>query len=387
MPNMLDYINWRGDLSFEADPFNEVDGLILAQLSYIVLDGIVPESFSEYITIKDAAKLYDPQKINENLVFFSFEQDKLLIKALGVSERFNKIKLTGYINRTNIKEALQFSAITCIFEDGRKFIAYRGTDGTIAGWREDFNFSYMTGTPAQVYAAEYIDKNFSPSDRLILGGHSKGANLAIYAAVFCKEKLSDAIEKIYAFDGPGFREEVTKTKRYKKITKKITAIVPRSSIIGQLLNINVENKIVNSNEHGILQHFSYSWQVIRKHFDYAEQFSKTGAYINKVMNTWMSELDDNTRKIITDSLFDVIEAPEKETIGELEEHKFSSYTAILKAIAKLSPERQKVTRRAFSMLLETGKETLKENIEAAAQNAKFEPPQLPKLPKKKKNKE
>lgn len=376
MPNILDYLDWRGDLSFESDPFNEVDGLILAQLSYIVFDNVLSEGFDTSMTLKEAYSLYDPKKVDENFVFYSFNEDMKLLAKLADCDRFADIVLTGYVNRTDLKEALQFSAITCVLKNGVKFIAFRGTDGTIAGWREDFNFSFMTGTPAQLCAAEYLNNNFSPTDRLVLGGHSKGANLAIYASVFCKRELSRVIEKIYAFDGPGFREDVTKTKRYKKMADKITAIVPRCSIIGQLLDKNVENKIVNSEGHGILQHFAYTWQIRRNRFDYAQHFSKTGIYISKVIDAWFSELDDNTRKIITDSLFDVLEAADRETLKEIKEHKFSSYTAIIKAISKLSKRKQKVTLHALSLLLSTGRETLIEEIEDAAQNIKIEPPQL-----------
>lgn len=41
MANIMDYMDWRGDLSFEADEFNEVDNLILAQLAYVDFEGIV----------------------------------------------------------------------------------------------------------------------------------------------------------------------------------------------------------------------------------------------------------------------------------------------------------------------------------------------------------
>ena len=383
MPNILDYIDWRGDLSFEKDPFNEVDGLILAQLSYIIFDNVLPEGFDTSMTIRKAAALYDPDKVDQKLKFYSFEKDMLLLAALAASKRFGNILLTGYIDRTDLKTALQFSALTCIFPDGRKYISFRGTDGSIAGWREDFNLSYMTGSPSQLCAAEYLDNNFTTDDRLLLGGHSKGANLAIYASVFCRDELVNCIEKIYDYDGPGFREDVTKTLRYKKIMNKITAIVPQTSMVGQLLDTYVENKIVNSDENGIFQHFSYSWQVRRTRFDYADEYSRTGKYLNKVMDTWLAELDDKTRKIVTDSLFDVIQASQKETLTEIENNKFSSYTAILKAIAKLSPERQKVVRRALSLLFASGRETLKENIESAAQNVKFRPSQF--LPTLKKN--
>ncbi len=381
MSNILDYLDWRGDLSFDADPLNNVDALILAQLSYIVFDGIVSERYDEQISIKDAYALYKPEKVDERLVFFSFNEDMKLLKKLADTERFGKIKLCGYVNRVDSKEALQFSAITCVLPNGSKYISYRGTDGTIAGWKEDFNFSFMTGTPAQVCATEYLDR-FSPSDRLFLGGHSKGSNLAIYASVFCKEKIADRIERVFAFDGPGFREDVTETERYKKMIGRITAIVPRSSIIGQLLNSHVENKIVLSSEHGILQHFAYSWQVLGKHFECADTLSKSSTFINKVLDQWFSELDDDTRQIVFDSIFDVIEASDKETLKDIREHKLSSYTAILSAISKLPPERWKTTKDALSLLGETGFEKILEELEKAARNTKLpSPPKLPVPPK------
>lgn len=34
MSNILDYIKWRGDLTIQNDPFNEIDSLILSRFSY-----------------------------------------------------------------------------------------------------------------------------------------------------------------------------------------------------------------------------------------------------------------------------------------------------------------------------------------------------------------
>ena len=42
MPNMIDYIDWRGDLTIGQDPFNEVDNLILSEFCFLDLEGIVP---------------------------------------------------------------------------------------------------------------------------------------------------------------------------------------------------------------------------------------------------------------------------------------------------------------------------------------------------------
>ena len=59
MSNLMDYLDWRGDLTFREAPFNEVDNLILAQLVYVEFAGIVPAPGEEgTITVKEACELF-----------------------------------------------------------------------------------------------------------------------------------------------------------------------------------------------------------------------------------------------------------------------------------------------------------------------------------------
>ncbi|MBQ9604950.1 MAG: DUF2974 domain-containing protein, partial [Firmicutes bacterium] len=292
MANILDYIDWRGDLSFDVSPFNEVDGLILSQLSYVVFDGVITNGFENTITVSEANRRLDFDGIDEKIRFFSFEYDRQLLKKMAASKRFGNMLLTGYVSITDTESAAQFAALTCILDDKTKFIAFRGTDASIVGWREDFNLSYMTRTAGQNCAVEYLNRHFTANDTIMLGGHSKGGNFAIYASVYCDSALQPCIKRIYSFDGPGFRDEIADSEEYKKMLDRVVSIVPKTSIVGQLMTANIESRIVLSADRVFMQHLTYNWQVLGTSFEYTDEFSATGKYINRVMEGWLSELDD-----------------------------------------------------------------------------------------------
>ena len=365
MANILDYLDWRGDLSFEQSPFNEVDGLILAQLSYVFFDGILTEDFDNILTLSEVHSRLNFDSIDEKLRFFSFDYDRILLQKMANSKRFGNMPLTGYVSITDPKNEVQFAALTCILDDKTKYISYRGTDASIVGWREDFNLSYMTRTAGQKYAVDYLNRHFGTQDDMILGGHSKGGNFAIYAAVYCNSEIQPHIKKIFSFDGPGFRNEIANSKEYRKMLGLITSIVPKTSIVGQLMTANVESRIVLSIDHGFMQHLTYNWQVLGKKFEYTNEFSSTGKYINKVMQGWLSELDDNMRQEVFTAVFDVLDASESTTFTEMGENKRRSTAHVLKAIAAMSPEKQKATRQALKYFLENSKNALLDNLESS----------------------
>lgn len=359
MANILDYLDWRGDITFDTDPFHPVDALILAQLSYLPCDGIVPKKYNESVTIADVAAEFDPKNVDEKQISFCFLQDQELLSKLAKSERFKNIRLTGYVSRTSDEDASQFSAVTCLLPDGRSFLSFRGTDGSIVGWKEDFNFSFKTETPGQHYAVEYINAYASQSQNdLLLGGHSKGGNFAVYAAVFCHQKYRSRIQRIYDFDGPGFRDEIADSEEYAAVIPKILSVIPQSSLVGQLLTSNTEHKIVMSKAAGVAQHLAYSWEILRHDFVYAEELSKFGMFINRTMTEWLDDMDDDTRQTLTDAIFDIIQASDQETFYEMQQHKLRSARAIIKAMRALEPEQQAVLKQAIAKLAAISKEVL-----------------------------
>ena len=357
--NMLDYLDWRGDLSLGADPFNAVDALILTQLSYVPFEGVVSGRFDERRTLADAFAAYRPDEVPEPLRNATFEENLRLFEKLARSERFGGAELCGYDRRTDPQLDLQFAAITFLLGDGTAFVAFRGTDGTIVGWREDFDLSFMDRTPGQQCAAEYLDRHFADCPLpLRVGGHSKGGNLALYAAVCCTPELRERVTAVYSFDGPGFRDEFTQSEAYLRVLPKLVSVIPQSSLIGQLMSSGAEHRIVRSDAVGMYQHQPYSWQVLGSRFEELEELSRYGAFLNRMLDGWISELDDTTRQKLVEAIFDVLEAPETETFRDINKNKTKNYAAILRALMALTPEQRGALKQALSTLAASSRQSL-----------------------------
>jgi Protein of unknown function (DUF2974). len=220
MQNIFDYLNWRGDLSFARDSFNEVDNLVMSVLAYVEFDGIVPrETDRGAISLSKVAerlskKMAQPSPLDNN-PFFS-QIPGLLIKT-AQSIRYKNIKLSGYVNQIDYEQSKQFSAVVFSMNSNQHFIAFRGTDDTLIGWKEAFQMSFMHEVPSQKQAVIYMERIISSlAGDFYLGGHSKGGNLAIYAATHATENIQDRIIGVYNNDGPGFHINVIQRKGYKK---------------------------------------------------------------------------------------------------------------------------------------------------------------------------
>ena len=185
MSNIFDYLLWR-DVSMDLLPFNEIDNLILARFSYFPLDGFIKSE--EKVTIHELYERYVNGKVRGRILQ---PEDPNLFKALAKSTRFSNFLVTRYINKFVPEEEKQFAAVTILFSNSNTmYVSYRGTDSTIVGWKEDFNMSFSDVVPAQKEAVLYLNsiaKEFKKSD-IIVGGHSKGGNLAVYSSTVCDEK-------------------------------------------------------------------------------------------------------------------------------------------------------------------------------------------------------
>ncbi|MCR4644156.1 MAG: DUF2974 domain-containing protein [Oscillospiraceae bacterium] len=351
MASMIDYLDWRGDIPFSVDPFNEVDGLLLSQLAYLDLEGIVPPVFSVRVLMRNAYERYCAEREAGILRHVTFQQDLTLFAKLAESRRFSGTQITGYRCAADAEAELQFSAMTYILEDGTALVVYRGTDGSVIGWKEDFNLSFMLQTGAQAEALRYLDENavrFPKSIRV--SGHSKGGNLAVYASAFCRPEVRSRIIQVLSYDGPGFREEIVETPEYRSIVPRVRSFIPESAVIGMLLNNSIDHTIIRCSVSGIMQHFAYNWEVRRKAFCTVRSLSRSGEVINNAISGWISELNDDERKELVDAVFAVFGASEKGTFHEINAHKLSSYPRMLKALSKLSPEQQKLVVEAIGKM-------------------------------------
>lgn len=373
MTNIIDYLSWYGHLSFSEFKFNEVDSLIICRISYFPMDGIVDTATEKNpILIKNGLKkcielvIKDKEKLLQN-------EDLLLMKKLIDSERFKNLKITGYINSVIKKQEKQFSSIVIDLDNENTYVAYRGTDNTFIGWKEDFNMSYMESVPSQIEAVDYLQKiaNYTNSN-IILGGHSKGGNLAVYALIFSDEDIQKRIITVYNNDGPGFSDKIIQSDNYQKSKHKIKTFVPQSSIIGMLLAHEENYIVIHSSQLGILQHDIYSWKVTKKGFVCVDSVTNGSKFIDRTLKSWISQMDNNQREKFINTLFMILDKTNAKTINELSSNWYLSAVSILKSISNLDAETNKIIRHTLFLLFKSATS----NIPSAFYDS------MPKLPKK-----
>lgn len=351
--NMLDYLAWRGDLTFAADGFNEVDNLIFSELAYVNMDGLAPESFGERISVRELCARYIAAGRDQS---YLVNDPSHALKAAAGTKRFGEAELCGYVNEVDVERQMQFSAVTFLPGDGSVFVAFRGTDNTIVGWREDFNMNFLPETPGQAEAAAYLRRaldEFRLPTRV--GGHSKGGNFAVYAAAFCKSGNGEIVA-VYSNDGPGLNRETARTPEYLAVVPKITKIVPDQSLVGLLLAGCETPKAVKSDAKGIMQHNPYTWQISGNSFVPAEATGETIA--DETVRRWSESLDGEQWKNFSQALFDALEASGATTLYELNSAKATYYTAVARALYKTDRAVYHGFLDAAKKLLRSGVDTL-----------------------------
>ncbi len=359
MGTLFDYIDWRGDLLFSEADFNEVDNLILTQISYVDLEGIVPSDFDRTpITLLDATRRYLRRHKGEIPYLGKIlppEMVSLMAKA-AKSRRFSEVQLLGYTNKIDDQAQSQFSAMTFILDSGSSYIAYRGTDDTLVGWKENFNMSFMQPVPAQLEATYYLEKAVSfLLGNFYVGGHSKGGNLAVYAAVCCAPELKDRILTVYNNDGPGFDTNFIESTEYKNIRGKIRTIVPHSSVVGMLLEHEENYEVVKSNAAGIMQHYGLSWEVLGGKFIHLDTVTNESKLIDSTLKAWLNEMTAEERERFVDSIYETLSATDAKTLTELSMEKIK----LVKAWGTLDSKAKSVIRKCMSLLLKQTAQSLR----------------------------
>jgi hypothetical protein len=351
MGNIFDYLSWRGDLSFAASPFNPVDNIIFSQLSYFTLDGIVPSHDEKYgISVSLALKIYSEKLLNIKQTS-TFKEDPDLIPALVSSKRFGNCQLFGYINHFDIEREIQFSALCIYMDDGSCFIVFRGTDSSLVGWKEDFNMSFREIVPSQSEAVDYLKKMASRiKGPLRIGGHSKGGNLAIYAAANCGEKIQKRLKEIYSNDAPGFHESFIESKGYAAIRDRIHSFVPQSSIIGMFLEHGDNFTVIKSSQSGLSQHDLYSWEVTHNDLLRAEKATISSRFVNSTLREWIKNLDIERRKQIIEALYTIFSEADIESTSVLETSWLMSVGRMLKSLNNVDETTKKLIRKAIAEL-------------------------------------
>jgi hypothetical protein len=372
MSSFLDYIAWRGDLSFDTAPFNNVDNVIFATVTYYPFDGIVPGiDDSGSVSLKDAASaVLAAAKKNPHILDMEFifgGDERKLLESLVDSRRFNTLRLQGFTNHFDIEAEKQFSSLTILPEKnsairGRNplpYVAFRGTDSSILGWKEDLNMALDEAIPSQLDAKIYLEKiakklkgNFN------VGGHSKGGNLAVYASSFCDEKTSDRIATVYNNDGPGFHKSVVQSKGYRAIEKKLITIIPKSSIIGLMFEQGAKYQVVEATAGGLFQHNPFTWQTQRSGFIRVNNTDGGSRYVNKTLMEWLSTMDREHRITFIESVYDVLDQTGAKTIPDITNDWFKNAKIIIKALNQYDKKTRAMLASILKSLVSVSTQTL-----------------------------
>lgn len=331
MEHLFTYLRWRGDLSFSQAPFCPVDNLIFCCLSYLnwgeLASGLMPE---QAISLKEAAQ--DWLSLPEKLQKVRVPQDITLLQSAANSVRFGTIRLFRYVESFQEQQEQQFSATAFLLNANTTYIAFRGTDNTLVGWKEDFNMSFQSEVPSQTAAAAYLQDFLQiPIPHLLVGGHSKGGNLAVFASVKAPPILQSRIQAIYNNDGPGFCSDILHSEAYLHLQSRVHTVVPEASIVGMLLEHDEDYRVVASTQRGFLQHDPYSWCVDGPDWYYLPETSHGSQRLDRSLKLWIASMRPEERERMVDTIFHILRSDTNaETVQDLLDGGRSTVTNVLR---------------------------------------------------------
>lgn len=374
MGTILDYLREYGDYSLEEKPFCDVDSLVISQLSYLKFDGIVPgpeEGVPVGLQEIAAHASYDHLYADER-----YRKDNTAL-FMGVlrSRRFGGMRLWNYVNLIEPERESQFSAVVCSIPEGPVYVVFRGTDENIVGWKEDLNLAFSEPVPGQKRSVLYLEQAARTfAGDFYVGGHSKGGNFAVYAAMCCGQEVRRRIAAIYDHDGPGFRPEVREQGAYGEIEGRIHKTVPRSSLVGMLLYSEGAYQVVESKTIGLAQHNPYTWLVRDGAFRIVEEIRPGRKFVDQALNEWILSLDQEQMHTFVDTLYRVVQASETDNLIDFIANWFQSLSRIGRAMGEVDEETAAVLLRIMRALFEVVSAHAKEQVKSRreSQRERFE---------------
>lgn len=340
--------------TFAEHPFHEVDSLVLSQFSYIHLGNLIaPPSEG---SVKKPLTLQQLYRAECFAHFFADQPDaarnRKLLSACAASPRFRDIGIAYYEQDFDETCEKQFCAMTFFLSGDTAYLAFRGTDSTLVGWKEDFNMAFLTPVPSQEAALNYtLAVAKLVRGQLILGGHSKGGNLAVYAAMMSPARLQNRIDAIYSHDGPGFRDNVFSSAGYLRISDRIHKTLPQSSLVGMLLEHQENYTIVESTAVGIVQHNPYSWIVRDGSFVRLTALTTGAEYMNRTLADWLAGLTNEQREQFVDALYTVISATDLTSITELRDNWQAELAALIENMKSMDDATRDILHETLRSLM------------------------------------
>lgn len=383
MKNMLDYIKEFGHVSFEERAFSEIDALVLTELEYLPLEKVVPsdENGEIFVTVKEIAEYMQEHKqelFDENPMMITQERHEVS-QVIADAPRFQSLKFFGVVSVWDKDTTKQFAAVTVEVEPSVRLVVFRGTDETLIGWKEDFLMTYSPLVAAQTDAKEYLAKQASLFDGdLMVSGHSKGGNLAIYAAATQEEDVQLRIVDIFCFDSPGLYRSVLETKGYQNIVPLAMRYIPQDSLVGLMLESEVPYVIVKSNATGAMQHSAMTWEIEDGQFIKMEKLTKNSQLNDQTFKKWTESVSDEELELFWNVFFELLFSVGIDTVNDLYGQFMHYVQEFLKAAGDMDEEKRELLTRIALLLVSTRFEVWKDSLDMS-ELVQFEMPDL-KLP-------
>lgn len=346
---LFDYLTWRGDLTMEQDPMNQIDGMIFARFSYLPFGMVMEQRQDKFVPLaKVADKLLACEDVESHVLY---REDLQLLDRMASSARYGNLQIGNYIDLYEEESETQFSAITIKMEDAY-CIAYRGTDNTLLGWKEDLNMGFVFPISSQERAKEYLE-DFAGRHRgdLILCGHSKGGNVAVYAAAYTSECIQRRIRCIYDYDGPGFYEEALDTEGYARVREKIKTYVPQDSLVGMLLGHLEEHSVVHSLDYGPFQHNVYTWEVTGPDFCYEKDVTSRSHAFDQTLKEWYGKTDAKQRELFVEAIYSLIGNTSAKTLQDLRGNWAENSKIVLNTMRNMDEESKKLIGEGLALFM------------------------------------
>lgn len=345
--NFLAYARERME-SFSERPLCSIDSLVFSWLAYTHLT----TAHDRACTVRGIA-LHELLRAEDFDEMFGSTWDaqgsRDLLFAVCASPRFRCARLTDFRFKTDKVSEEQFAAMTFRLPDGTSYVAFRGTDSTVVGWKEDFNMTFLSPVPAQEEAAAYLEEvAATTSGPLYVGGHSKGGNLAVYAVAMCSEQVRSRVRRVFSHDGPGFHRAFCAGEPYRRVMPIMEKTVPKSTMIGAVLSESPDFApvIVESEGFSLFQHNPFLWEVdVRSAtFVAADGFTASSRFFDSTLDAWMDKYSLAERGRFVDALFDVIGVTGASRFSDIMADIKTNASLMLEAIDGLDPDLQQFVK-------------------------------------------
>lgn len=359
---IFDYLDQVAYDSIYETPFNELDMLMLTEITYLPFDQIVSDQISPDCT----CRLFEAaEKMPQDLSMLVTKNRLKLLEKIASSTRFKNIKLMGYVNDIDPDVQKQFAAMIFKIKPETYVLTFRGTDDSIIGWKEDFHMTYMDQVPAQKTAVNYLRKAMDAlPGQFILTGHSKGGNLASYAASQIEPEYQERIQIIYSYDAPGLNHSVITSQGYQTISDKIKRYIPQGSIVGMMLETPKQAQIVKSTAiGGLAQHDTFSWQIADQTFVLLDNLNPDSLQVDKTLKNWVDSVSDEELKDFFDLFFGLILDAGISSINDLTKlENFNKILAVFENANALTDEERDMLTRLAKLLVDMRYQSWKDDI-------------------------